>query len=152
MLTSVSEAKVLPLHPAADPVAWEPVLEQDVSSGAIEPWIVLPGQFADSSRTTEHSGEKRLMAAVLADAVQCYLKNHQGRGAAAQILFRETEHWFESPDRRWLLSFENVCDVLNIDADRLRRALRAQIASGVSRRLPVDAGRLRVARGRKMRI
>jgi hypothetical protein len=152
MLTSVSEAQVLPVDPVVGPVAWVPVLEQDVSSGALEPWVLLPSQFADRARPTEHSGEKRLMAAILADAVQCYLKNHHGRGAAAQILFRETETWLESHDQRWLLSFENVCDVLGIDADRLRGALRAQVASGGCRRLPVDAGRLRVARGRKLRI
>jgi len=152
MLTSGSEAEVLPVDPPASPAAFEAVLEPDASAGVLEPWVVLPTQFADAARTTELSGEKRLMAAILADAVHCYLKNHHGRGAAAQILFRETEAWIESRDQSWLLSFENICDVLGIVADPLRRALRAQIASGASRRLPVDAGRLRVARGRKMRI
>jgi hypothetical protein len=137
----------------ATPVAaWERGLDREPLPGGLEPWTVLPGQFLDGARAMQLSGEKRLMAAVLADAMQLYLKHHRSCTASGRILFRETERWFESQDRSWLLSFENVCDVLGIDAGRLRQALRAQAASGTRFRLPVDAGRLRVARGRKIRV
>jgi len=118
----------------------------------LEPWTLLPIQAAERAGTARQSGEKRLMAAVLADAIQLLMKHAQSRTASGRILFRETERWIESPDRRWLLSFENVCDVLGIDASRLRAALRRQVASGGRLSIPFDAGRLRVARRRKVRV
>lgn len=123
-------------------------LDEDGVAGILESWAVLPSQVADGARTACTSGAMRLMAAVLADAIQVYLK---GRAHPQSLLFRDTERWIASHDRGWLLSYENVCDVLHIDAGRLRRALEAQAAAG-ARSLPADAGRLRVARGRKIRV
>ena len=34
------------------------------------------------------------------------------------------EEWIEDADRTWLFSFQNICDVLGLDADYLRRGLR----------------------------
>jgi hypothetical protein len=65
------------------------------------------------------------MIAVLEDAVDVYRKQagcHDGRGAE---LFREAEEWLEDPDRTWLFSFQNICDVLDIDSEYLRRGLHA---------------------------
>src|SRR5437764_1451306 len=45
--------------------------------------------------------------------------------ARGEQLFQEAETWIEDPDRTWLFSFQNICDVLDIDADYLRRGLRA---------------------------
>jgi hypothetical protein len=128
-----------------------PRRQHDAAFEPVEPWIVLPSQTADAGGAAP-SGERRLMAAVLADAIHLYLKHARGGNAPSQILFRETERWIESGDRSSLLSFENVCDVLDIDADRLRRALRVYAASGIVRAMPFDVGRVRVARGRKIRV
>ena len=121
-------------------------LDEDNAPTIIEPWVLLPSQAVDGTRAASASGERRLMAAVLTDAIQVYLK-----GRRQSLLFREAERWIESSDRGWLLSFENVCDVLQIDAGLLRRALHRYAASGAPP-IPVDMGRLRVARGRKIRI
>ena len=121
-------------------------LEHDPVPPVIEPWVVLPSQGLDSLRSVSASGERRLMAAILTDAIQVYLK-----GRRQSLLFRDAERWIESGDRRWLLSFENICDVLHIDADRLRRTLRRYAATEAPP-IPVDMGRVRVARGRKVRI
>ena len=134
-------------------IAWERTLGQDdVAPNLLEPWVLLPSQLRDGACAAERSGEKRLMAAVLADAIRIYLKLHGSHGAGSQILFRETERWLWSPERGWLLAFENVCDVLGIDAERLRRALLEQATSGGRSAIPFDAGRLRVARRRKIRV
>jgi hypothetical protein len=133
--------------PLAEASALERPVEPNPMPDVLEPWIMLPTQLADGERV-HLSGETRLMAAVLADAVQLFLKHRRSCTASGQILFRETEAWFLSRDRRWLLSFENICDVLQIHAGCLRRALYAVPASA----LPVDAGRLRVARGRRIRV
>ncbi len=124
-------------------------IDVDPIPDVLEPLLVLPSQLASGERV-HISGETRLMAAVLADAIQVFLKHRHSRTPGGQILFRETETWILSRDRRWLLSFENVCDALHINAGCLRRALHA--LPDATRALPVDAGRLRIARGRRVRI
>src|SRR5437867_8010346 len=94
-------------------------------AGLFAPDTLLPSQFFDRvRRRSEHDGERRLMIAVLEDAVDVYRKqvgSHEPRG---QLLFQEAEQWIEDADRTWLFSFQNICDVLDIDADYLRRGLR----------------------------
>ena len=116
----------------------------------MEPLIVLPTQLA--SRSTERSGPKRLMAAVLVDAMHVYLKFHPGPEGMGGSLFTDAERWIESRERGWLLAFENVCEVLGIDASRLRQALHTLAATGGRRSVALDACRPRVSRGRKIRV
>src|SRR5438093_17960 len=90
-----------------------------------QPDTLLPSQYFDRvRRRTEHDGERRLMIAVLEDAVDVYRKQAGARDPRAQQLFQDAEEWMEDTDRSWLYSFENICDVLDIDADYLRRGLR----------------------------
>jgi hypothetical protein len=128
-----------------------PHREQLATIGLLEPWALLPSQMAGGS-TTALSGEKRLMAAVLADAIHLYLGRARWRNGRHQVDFREAATWIESEDRTSLLAFENVCDVLQLDAGRVRRALRMHAASGIVHAIPFDVGRLRVARRRKIRV
>jgi hypothetical protein len=97
----------------------------DRLSGLFQPDTLLPSQFFDRvRRRTEHDGERRLMIAVLEDAVDVYRKQAGNRDARGQQLFGEAEQWIEDPDRTWLFSFQNICDVLGLDADYMRRGLR----------------------------
>src|SRR5437763_4545235 len=90
-----------------------------------QPDTLLPSQFFDRvRRRTEHEGERRLMIAVLEDAVDVYRKQAGNKDPRGEQLFNEAEAWIEDPDRTWLFSFQNICDVLDIDADYLRRGLR----------------------------
>jgi hypothetical protein len=90
-----------------------------------QPDTLLPSQFFDRvRRRSEHDGERRLMIAVLEDAVDVYRKQAAAREGRGQQLFRDAEEWIEEPDRTWLFSFQNICDVLDIDSDYLRRGLR----------------------------
>jgi hypothetical protein len=91
-----------------------------------QPDTLLPSQFFDRvRRRTEHHGERRLMIAVLEDAVDVYRKQAGSKDPRGQQLFQEAEAWIEDADRTWLFSFQNICDVLDIDADYLRRGLHA---------------------------
>ena len=95
-------------------------------AGLVQPDTLLPSQFFDRARRRrECDGERRLMIAVLEDAVDVYRKQADARDARGQHLFREAEAWIEEPDRTWLFSFENICDLLDLDADYLRRGLHA---------------------------
>ena len=60
---------------------------------------------------------------VLEDAVDVYRKQAGSRDPRGQQLFTEAEQWIEDSDRTWLFSFQNICDVLGLDADYLRRGL-----------------------------
>jgi hypothetical protein len=94
----------------------------------IEPEVVLPSQFlAGRSRDTRYLGERRLMAALLEDAIRVYQREAGSRNRRRQRLFRETERWIESSDsdRSCPFAFEGVCEVLRLDPDYVRRGLRA---------------------------
>src|SRR5438477_7364962 len=94
-------------------------------AGLFQPDTLLPSQFFDRvRRRSEHDGERRLMIAVLEDAVDVYRKQADAKDPRGQQLFQEAEVWIEDSDRSWLFSFQNICDVLDIDADYLRRGLR----------------------------
>ncbi len=97
----------------------------DRLAGLFQPDTLLPSQFFDRvRRRSEHDGERRLMIAVLEDAVDVYRKQVGAQDARGQQLFREAEEWIEDADQSWLFSFQNICDVLGLDADYLRRGLR----------------------------
>ena len=94
-------------------------------AGIFQPDTLLPSQFFDRvRRRTEHDGERRLMIAVLEDAVDVFRKQAGTTEPRGQQMFQEAEEWLEDPDRSWLFSFQNICDVLDIDSDYLRRGLR----------------------------
>jgi hypothetical protein len=80
-----------------------------------QPYAIMPSQYFDP-RPGELSPEKRLMFAVLTDALRCYAS--RGKTAA-----NEAEWWLFRTKGDQLFSFHNVCDALEIDPDHLRRGL-----------------------------
>ena len=93
-------------------------------TGLFEPDILLPNQyFAAFRRGRAVEGERRLMLAVLEDAVDSYRKHGAACDPREQACFLEAKEWFYSSDRSWLFAFENICDVLEMNADYLRSGL-----------------------------
>ena len=91
-----------------------------------QPDTLMPSQYFDRIRRRSHiDGERRLMIAVLEDAVDVYRKQAGARDPRGKALFRDAEEWIEATDRSWLFSFGNICDVLDVDAQYLRRGLHA---------------------------
>ncbi len=91
-------------------------------------------------RRTAEPGDVRLALAVLADAVRS-LRGSQDAWNFPPRLFRwEVEQWIESRDREPRFSFENICSLLNLDANDLRgqigrrRAQPCRQSRGGSRR------------------
>ena len=79
---------------------------------------VLPSQFFNPQTRSSLQPEKRLMLAVLEDAVLLYTRVPQ--------IAPETEAWVQADDRTWPYSFVNLCDALGLDRSAVRVALRRQ--------------------------
>jgi hypothetical protein len=95
-------------------------------AGLFQPDTLLPSQFFDRiRRRSQPDGERRLMLAVLEDAVDIYRKQAGTNDPRGRQLFQEAEEWIEDPDATWLYSFENICDVLDLNSQYLRRGLHA---------------------------
>jgi hypothetical protein len=102
------------------------VTAEDRVQELFQPDTLLPSQYFDRIRRRASSdGERRLMVAILEDAVDVYRKQAGARDRRRRQLFEDAEAWIESPDRGWIFSYENICEVLGIDAGYLRKGLRA---------------------------
>jgi hypothetical protein len=67
--------------------------------------------------------ERRLMAAVLRDAIDCYLRDCCAANRHRKRSYREAEEWFFSGDDHGVFSLYNVCGILNLDPGYIRRRL-----------------------------
>ena len=98
-------------------------MEERVTS-LFQPDTLLPEQFLDTFRRKLHlEPEKKLMLAVLEDAIACFQKYVSARDGKGKVLFQETEDWVLDENVDWLFSFANVCDTLGFDPDYMRRGL-----------------------------
>ncbi|HZR84789.1 MAG TPA: hypothetical protein VFD92_27085 [Candidatus Binatia bacterium] len=98
---------------------------QDRSGGLFEPDVLLPGQFFSFFRKEAgFDRERRLMLAVLEDAIDCYQKYAHTNDLRGRQLFAESVDWIMSPDKRWLFSFENICQIVDMNPDYIRQGLK----------------------------
>jgi len=96
----------------------------DTHAYLLQPDTMLPAQFYSGRRSRgAHDAEYELVVAVLQDAIDCFQKHLFARERKARQLFVDAEEWIMSADRRWPFSFENVCDLLDVDAACLRQGL-----------------------------
>jgi hypothetical protein len=94
--------------------------------GLFEPDVLLPVQYFDLlRRKAPIEPERRLMWAVLEDAVECYRRHVGDAKGKPNGEFDEVESWVLDPDGDWFFSFENICATLGIDAEYLRSGLLA---------------------------
>jgi hypothetical protein len=106
------------------------VTAEDRVQELFQPDTLLPSQYFDRiRRKASADGERRLMVAILEDAVDVYRKQAGARDRKRRQLFEDAEAWIESSDTSWIFSYENICDVLGIDATYLRKGLRLWKAS-----------------------
>jgi hypothetical protein len=94
------------------------------TSKLIESDTLLPEQFfAGKNGDDGASNERQLMLAILRDAVECFQRFALARDAQGRETFDEADEWIFSPERVWPFSFENICDVLGIEAAYVRSGL-----------------------------
>ncbi len=93
--------------------------------GLFEPDTLLPIQYFEAMRKKHLlEGEKRLILSVLEDAVECFMKCIDSPTNKGQRLFRDADEWINLEDKYWVFSFDNVCEMLDINPDYMRRGLR----------------------------
>ncbi|MGO9798192.1 MAG: hypothetical protein ACLPQ0_01910 [Candidatus Binatus sp.] len=93
--------------------------------GLFEPDTLLPIQYFEAMRKKHLlEGEKRLILSVLEDAIECFMKCIDASTSKGQRLFRDADEWIAHEDKRWVFSFDNVCDMLDINAEYMRMGLR----------------------------
>jgi hypothetical protein len=90
-----------------------------------EPDTLLPVQYFEAMRRKHLlEGEKRLILSVLEDGIECFMKYVDAPTSKGQKLFRDAEEWINLHDKYWIFSFDNVCDMLDINPDYMRRGLQ----------------------------
>lgn len=102
-------------------------------SGLFEPDVILPTQVAVRGQRAQ--GERLLMVAVLEDAINCFQSNLFATHPKERQLFHEAEEWLMVERSDAPFSFRNVCTVIGLDPDYVRRGLqqwreRAEAAHG----------------------
>lgn len=95
-------------------------------SDILQPDAVLASQFFDSLRgPARPEGERRLLVAMLEDAVRCFQQHRAAPTRQKRVLYTQAKQWITSRDESWIFSFDNVCGALGIDPEWLRRRLLA---------------------------
>ena len=98
-------------------------MEERVTS-LFQPDTLMPDQYLETFRRKLHlEPEKKLLLAVLEDAIACFQKYVFARDGKGRVLFLESEEWILEGDTDWLFSFANVCEMLGFEPSYLRDGL-----------------------------
>jgi hypothetical protein len=67
--------------------------------------------------------ERRLVAAVLRDAIDSYMRFCFAKKGREKRIFLETEQWFFAGEEDGVFTFENSCEILGLTPGYIRRGL-----------------------------
>ena len=121
-------------------------LENSEMSSLFAPSILTPEQYYDERRDDSVLRPiKRLMLAILEDALRCLQKHADAKSGARRLMYWEAERWLCSEGGNALFSFTMVCETLGIEPEYLRSGLlqwremqpRGDTGQRVARRSPV---------------
>lgn len=89
-----------------------------------QPDALLAAQYFDTfRRKVQIQPERRLLIAVLEDAIFCFQKYISSRERRGETLFREAEDRIQDEYGDYIFSFQNICEALGFDASYLRTGL-----------------------------
>ncbi len=115
------------LEPVALSDSWEECPGFFVLRGPerITQTLELSPQYLETVRSKTHlEPEKKLMFAVLEDAVTCFQKHFVARDKIGMRLFCEAEEWILLHRKGdWLFSFDNICETLDLNPGYIREGL-----------------------------
>lgn len=99
------------------------VWEEKVAS-LFQPDILVSAEYFETVRAKAcFDPEKRLMLAILEDAVQCFQDNVLARNGTSKNLFDAAEEWILESGDDWIFSFENICEVFGFNPHYIRQGL-----------------------------
>ena len=84
--------------------------------------------------------EKRLMLAVLEDAIECFQENHSAHYGQRRRAFMDAQRWIFRAQSDWVFGFENICSVLHLDPEYIRKGLRRWREKESLKRAPAFGG------------
>jgi hypothetical protein len=98
-------------------------MEERVTS-LFQPDTLMPEQYLETFRRKLYlEPEKKLLLAVMEDAISCFQKYLFSKDGKGKALFLEAQEWILDEDTDWLFSFANVCEMLGFEPSYLRDGL-----------------------------
>jgi len=90
-----------------------------------EPDTLLPNQFYAMFKNSQYrEPERRLMVAILEDAVSCLSADQRRCNLKQRKQYEEAKAWVSADEEsEWIFSFKNICEVLGMNPSYLRRGL-----------------------------
>ena len=79
--------------------------------------------FGNLRRKTILQPEKRLMLALLEDAIGCFQDHLSAQSVREKKLFDEAEQWIVEKGGDWIFSFDQVCESLEFTPEYVRQGL-----------------------------
>lgn len=97
---------------------------EEKSFSLFQPDILLPTQYFATTKRKDHlEPEKKLLLAVLEDAIWCFQHCLLARDKKRRGLFNEAEEWMIEENSDSLFSFESICEVLGLNPQYVREGL-----------------------------
>ena len=89
-----------------------------------QPDVLASLQYLDHWRSGRLPGpERKLMLAVLEDGISCFQRFASARSRRGKAQFLEAERWLMEKHSGGLYAFDNICEVLGLDAGYIRAGL-----------------------------
>ena len=105
-----------------------------------QPDSLLLEQYLDTTRRKiVLQPEKRLMLAILKDAVSTFQADLFAANAKSSLRFEQAKDWISETDGDWVFSFHNICEHLGLNPAYVRSGLLHWMEKKLAKR-QVDAG------------
>lgn len=90
-----------------------------------QPDVLLASEFFEGARRERKTDPtRRLMLAILEDAVNCLQHYASASSERGRTLFHDARAWIMDRHNHWIFSFESVCELLELNPDYIREGLR----------------------------
>ncbi|MGH7830542.1 MAG: hypothetical protein ACREP8_10240, partial [Candidatus Binatia bacterium] len=97
---------------------------QEKTRSLFQPDMLLQVQFYATARSANRlEPEKKLMLAILQDAVYCFQNYLPAKDEKGETIFQEAKDWILETNSNWFLSFENICEELQFHPGYIRDGL-----------------------------
>lgn len=99
-------------------------LVEERTATPLEPDTLVPAQYFDRMGSDiAFQPEKRLMLAVLEEAIATFQRHVASTTPRSARLVQDVEEWTESRDKDWPFSFENICGALDLESEYVRSGM-----------------------------